>query len=527
MAVDTLTFAVCAVIYVAIVLFLGYLGWKRTKEAEDYMLAGRKVHPVLIALSYGATFISTSAIVGFGGVAAAMGMGIIWLVGLNIFLGILIAFVIYGKKTREIGQRLKAVTFPDLMGKIYNSAFLQYACGLIIVVGMPLYTSAVMIGAGRFIETTFAMDYNLALLIFAAITATFVIFGGMLGVIYNDSFQAIIMLVGMTILLVFAYVSLGGITHAHEMLTNMASLVPAASSAAGMTGWTTMPSIGSAQWLTLVTTIILGVGIGVLAQPQLIVRFMTAKDNKSLNRAVPIGGFFILMLPGVAYTVGALTNVYFYEKMGKLAVAAAGGNTDSVIPLFINMAMPDWFVLIFMFTLLAAAMSTLSSLFHAMGTAAVNDIWGRMRNKKPTLFEIKVFVLAMILVSCALAYIMPGSIIARATAMFMGLCAAAFLPAFTHAIFSKKPSTIAAVASLIVGAVVWFGWTAFVHIKESQPLGISMLLFGKDAVLSMPWQVVDPLVIALPLSIAALALFWGIERFVLAGHGEEAAKKAV
>jgi solute:Na+ symporter, SSS family len=526
MAVDTWIFAICTLVYLAIVLFLGYLGWKQTKGTEDYMLAGRKVHPALIALSYGATFISTSAIVGFGGVAANLGMGIIWLVGLNIFFGILIAFVVYGKKTREIGQRLKAVTFPDLMGKIFNSAFMQYACGLVIVLGMPLYTSAVMIGGARFIETTFAMDYNLALLLFAAITAIYVIVGGLLAVIYTDSFQAVIMIVGMTILLVFTYVSLGGITHANEALTNLASMIPAAAAGQGMTGWTSMPALGSSIWLTMVTTIILGVGIGVLAQPQLIVRFMTAKDDKSLNRAVPIGGFFILMLPGVAYTVGALTNVYFYEKLGKLAVAAAGGNTDSVMPLFINMAMPDWFVVIFLLTLLAAAMSTLSALFHAMGTAAVNDIWGRMRNKKPTLTETKVFVFIMILVSVALAFIMPGSIIARATAMFMGLCAAAFLPAFTHALFSKKPSARAANTSLVVGAVSWFLWTAFVHIKESEPLGLSMLIFGQKAILPMPWQVVDPLVIALPLSIIALVAVLAVERMTTS-KGDDVTKKAV
>jgi SSS family solute:Na+ symporter len=506
-------------------MFLGYLGWKQTKGTDDYMLAGRKVHPALIALSYAATFISTSAIVGFGGVAANMGMGIIWLVGFNIFFGILIAFVVYGKKTREIGQRLKAVTFPDLMGKIFNSAFMQYACGLVIVLGMPLYTSAVMIGGARFVETTFAMDYNLALVLFAAITAIYVIVGGLLAVIYTDSFQAIIMLVGMTFLLVFTYVSMGGITNAHETLTNMASLVSDAARSQGMTGWTSMPAFGSPMWLTLVTTIIMGVGIGVLAQPQLIVRFMTAKDNKSLNRAVAIGGLAILMLPGVAYTVGALTNVYFYQEMGKLSVAAAGGNTDSVFPLYINMALPDWFVVIFLLTLLAAAMSTLSALFHAMGTAAVNDIWGRWRNKKPSLIETKVFVCIMILVSVALAFIMPGSIIARATAMFMGLCAAAFLPAFTHAIFSKKPSANAAKVSLVVGAVSWFLWTAFVHIKESEPLGLSMLIFGQKAILPMPWQVVDPIIIALPLSIIALVVVWGIEH--MTESKEEATKKAV
>jgi SSS family solute:Na+ symporter len=211
--------------------------------------------------------------------------------------------------------------------------------------------------------------------------------------------------------------------------------------------------------------------------------------------------------------------------MGKLAVAAAGGNTDSVMPLFINMALPDWFVVVFMLTLLAAAMSTLSALFHAMGTAAVNDIWGRWRNKKPTLTETKIFVSIMIVVSVALAYIMPGSIIARATAMFMGLCAAAFLPAFTHALFSKKPSARAANTSLVVGALAWFLWTAFVHIKESEPLGLSMLIFGQKAILPMPWQVVDPLVIALPLSIVTLAAVWAVER--MSSAKDDVTKKAV
>src|SRR5512136_1492459 len=50
------------VVYLLAVVFLGYLGWRRTRSASDYMLAGRKAHPVIMAVSYGATFISTSAI---------------------------------------------------------------------------------------------------------------------------------------------------------------------------------------------------------------------------------------------------------------------------------------------------------------------------------------------------------------------------------------------------------------------------------------------------------------------------------
>ena len=57
--------------------YLGYLGYKQTKTAADYLVAGRSAHPVVMALSYGATFISTSAIVGFGGAAANLGMGVL------------------------------------------------------------------------------------------------------------------------------------------------------------------------------------------------------------------------------------------------------------------------------------------------------------------------------------------------------------------------------------------------------------------------------------------------------------------
>ena len=504
MAVDAFTMAVLVVIYLAATLVIGYIGYKKTKNADDYLVAGRSSHPAIIALSYGATFISTSAIIGFGGQAANLGMGLIWLTVLNIGVGILIAFVVFGKKTREIGQRLSAVTFPDLMCKLYRSPLLQYISGIIIVISMPLYTAAILIGGARFIEPTLGISYTSSLLIFAVITAVYVIFGGLIAVMYTDAFQGTIMFIGMTVLLVLTYIVVGGVTAGNTALTNMAGLVPKALADQGMTGWTSMPSLGSPIWFTLVTTIVLGVGIGVLAQPQLVVRFMTAKDNRSLNRAVLIGGIFILMMTGVAFTVGALTNVYFYQHTGQIAIDAAGGNVDSIMPVFINDAMPDVFIAIFMLTLLAAAMSTLSSLYHAMGTALACDLWGRGRECALSLKNNQYGILLMMVVSTLLAFALPISIIARATAMFMGLCAAAFLPAFAIGVYVKQPSTKAAIASMISGAVVWFLWTAFVHTAEAKPLGLCQEIFGTPSLLTLPWSVIDPLVISLPVSLVVM-----------------------
>lgn len=53
---------------------MGYIAWKRTKSSEDYLVAGRKTHSYIMALSYGATFISTTAIVGFSGVGSEFGL---------------------------------------------------------------------------------------------------------------------------------------------------------------------------------------------------------------------------------------------------------------------------------------------------------------------------------------------------------------------------------------------------------------------------------------------------------------------
>ncbi|MEI6795466.1 MAG: sodium:solute symporter family protein [Methanomassiliicoccales archaeon] len=511
--VDTAIFWVATIAYMAATFLLAWYGYRRTKTKEDYLLGGRAVKPWIIGLSYGATFISTSAIVGFGGTAAKLGMGLIWLTVLTIGVGVLIAFIVFGHPTRRLGQKLGALTFPDLMGKRFNSRFIRYAMGVLILIMMPLYASAVIIGGAQFINVTLNVNYQLALLGFAILTAAYVLRGGLLAVMYTDAFQGAVMVVGMSAVLIITYVSLGGIDTANLSLTNMSNLVPAGLAGKGMTGWTSMPTFGSEIWLTLITTIVMGVGVGVLAQPQLVVRFMTAKDSNVLDRAVPTGGLFIALMTGVAFTVGALTNVYFYKNYGMISTAYVP-NVDQIIPKYINMAMPDVVIVIFMLTLLAAAMSTLSSIFHTMGSAAGHDLWYEWRKNKAKVAPTATSsmrasqwgMVIMIVASVSLAFLMPGDIIARTTAMFMGICASAFLPMFAYGLFSKKPYALAAQLSLVVGAATWFIWTVFFHAAESAVLGICKFFFGVTALLPAPWTVVDPLILAMPAAVIALGV---------------------
>lgn len=502
-------FTVIVVVYLLVIGFLGYLGYRGTRTSGDFMVAGRKVNPYVMAISYGATFISTSAIVGFGGAAGVFGMGLLWLTFLNIAVGIAIAFIFFGKKTREMGQKLEAHTFPEFLGRRYNSRAIQVIGGVVIFIFMPLYTGVVLIGAARFMESTLNINFVLSLAIFSVIIAAYVIIGGLKGVMYTDAFQGTIMFIGMIALVAITYKILGGIAPAHQALTDLASKLPESLIAGGHQGWTTMPAFGSPLWWTLVSTIILGVGIGVLAQPQLVVRFMTVKSNKDLNRAILIGGVFILFMTGVAFIVGSLSNVFFFNTTGNIAIAEAGGNTDLIIPTFINMAVPQWFVYIFMLTLLAAAMSTISSQFHALGTAFSRDILGvgtkesekdEEGNSRKTLLITKLGVVIGIIVSVILGYYLPASIIARGTALFFGVCAAVFLPMYILGLYWKRTSRVAALSGMIVGLVSSVFWMFFIHKSNAVMLKLVVVLTGKESLLPYPWNAVDPILIAFPLS---------------------------
>lgn len=117
-----------------------------------------------------------------------------------------------------------------------------------------------------------------------------------------------------------------------------------------------------------------------------------------------------------------------------LAVVYAQGNSDNIIPKFITSAMPHWFSIVFLLTLLAAAMSTLSSQCHTMGTGIGRDVFEQVTGgpdpARParSVLVVRLGIVVGIIVATSLAYWFRSSeiIIARATAIFFGLCARRF-----------------------------------------------------------------------------------------------------
>ncbi|HBP38115.1 MAG TPA: sodium:solute symporter [Clostridiales bacterium] len=512
---------VATVIFISIMVFFGYAGYKRTKNASDFNIAGRQIHPFIMALSYGATFISTSAIVGFGGNAGLFGLSLLWLTFLNIFVGVFIAFVCFGKRTRQMGHNLDSHTFPELLGLRYQSKFIQGFSALIIFLFMPVYAAAVLKGGVGFLATQFGIDFNVALFFFVIIIALYVSMGGLKGVMYSGAFQGVVMFVGMLALIIFVYAKVGGVTAGHKALTDLMDNTSVQEQVKklvgnGFQGWTKMPVFNSPYWWSVVTSIVMGVGIGVLAQPQLVVRFMTVKSNRELNRAVVSGGVFILFMTGVAFVIGALSNVLLFRDTGKIALVAANGVIDDIIPLFIKTYLPEWFGTLFLLTLLSAAMSTLSSQYHVVGTSIGRDIFEKsLKIKGDPVIITRVGIVISILFSAFLAWLgnqlkTDIGLIAQATTVFFGLCATAFLPSYIGALYFRNVSRKAAIWSIVSGFTTSFIWIFFIHGKNASTIGLCQALFGKAHLLAgtglASLAQVDSVMITFPLSMLVFAI---------------------
>jgi SSS family solute:Na+ symporter len=500
------------ILYLIIVCFLAYKGWRRARTTADYMIAGKGVHPGVVVLSYGASFIGTTIVIGFGGAAALFGFSLLWLSFFNIMVGIFIAFVFFGTRTRRMGLALHAQTFPEVLGERYQSRFIQGCAGLVIFVFIPLYAAAVLIGIARFIEVSLQVPYAVGLLGFCLFLAFYVIMGGLRAVMYTDAFQGVMLFFVMAILCLWTYRLLGGIIPAHQALTDIAPLVPETWVREGHQGWTAGLRVGSPLWWIVSSSIMYGVGIGVLAQPQLVVRLLTVSSDRVLHRWVVVGGVVILVVTGVPLIVGPLTNVIFMQRFGEISIAVAGGNVDKIIPLYIDTVMPSWFGALFLVGMLAASMAALSSQFHVGGTSLGRDFYGKGMGlgRAGEAFFTRLGIILVIAAAILWGLVLPSGIIVFAVAFFFGLCAAAFLPLYCLGLYWRGVTRAGGIVSMLGGLCISLVWTIFFHYQGSAALGICQALVGRENLVadcspsSWIWQLqyVDPLVIALPLSFA-------------------------
>ena len=184
-------------IFFSVMVGVGVYARKHATNVNDFVLGGRGVGPWLTAFAFGTSYFSSVVFVGYAGQFGwKYGLASTWIGLGNAFIGSLLAWLVLGRRTRVMTQRLDAKTMPEFFGTRFQSKSLRIAGSVIAFIFLVPYTASIYNGLSRLFGMAFNIDYKVCIIVMALLTGVYVIVGGYMATAWNDFIQGIIMLIG-------------------------------------------------------------------------------------------------------------------------------------------------------------------------------------------------------------------------------------------------------------------------------------------------------------------------------------------
>ena len=440
-------------ILAVIILFVLFLAVSRGRN-HNYFIPENNSN-MSVGFSYGATLVSTSAIVGFGGLAGWLGYSVFTLL-FALSLSTFFAIRYIGPRIWKLNQKHNAKTYIQLLSKHYQSEWLGRILASATVILVPFYCAAVLIGISKFIVAMTGLPYFISLFGFSLVIGFSVMIGGMKGVLQNNLWMSKFMIIG-SILIFFhtLYHHVGP-----DYLLNLRLAWEAGSGALpGFTGYLNYPDFWSKGWIYLVTLLVFTIPLGSIALPQLQTRFMLAKDEESFKEISWYGLVVPFLIIASFFFAGITANSHAWIAGTTNAVGWAGG-IGKIIPTWIATGYAPWLSSMLFITVTAAAISTINSLMHLLVSTVEVDL-------KSPLRWTSVWMLCLFTLAIASIYKEEPAFISRSTALYFSILGGSILPSL-YGLLRGHSDKLVAVWSVSSGMVASLVWILFFHFKESK-----------------------------------------------------------
>ncbi|KAM5192975.1 sodium/glucose cotransporter 1 [Mantella aurantiaca] len=404
------------VIYFVVVLAVGIWAMVRTSRGTvgGFFLAGRSMVWWPIGASLFASNIGSGHFVGLAGTAAAGGIvigGFEW--------NALVIVVFLGWIFVPIYVKAGVVTMPEYLRKRFGGNRIRiYLSILSLLLYVFTKISADMYSGGIFIREAMKINIYIAVVMLLLITALYTVTGGLAAVIYTDTLQTIIMLVGSFILMGFAFNEVGG--YDEFVKKYMAAIPTEIDNITDPKCYTPRedsfhifrdPLKGDMPWPGLIF------GLTILAlwywcTDQVIVqRCLSAKNMSHVKAGCVLCGYlkllpmFLMVFPGMISRILYTNEVacVIPEKCEKYCDAKVGC-TNIAYPKLVIDLMPDGLRGLMLSVMLASLMSSLTSIFNSASTLFTMDIYTRIRknaSEKELMIAGRIFIVVLIGVSIA------------------------------------------------------------------------------------------------------------------------------
>jgi sodium/proline symporter len=437
-------------LYFALMLFIGYMAFRKTSDHEGYMLAGRGLPPWVAALSAGASDMSGWLIMGLPGAIYATGLIEGW-IAVGLLIGAYLNWRLVAPRLRAYTEVSRnSITIPSFFENRLRdrSRMLRTISSIIILVFFTLYASSGMVAGGIFYESAFGGEYLLGMLIVTGVTLTYTLFGGFLGASLTDVVQGLMMVTALIVVPIVAIINIGGFGETASIVETVGagnlSLFGGSELGAGAAA---LIIISGLAW-----------GLGYFGQPHIIVRFMALRSTRDAASARRIGTSwqFLSLLGAVS---AGLIGIAYFDKFG-----GAPSNTETVVLLMSQTLLHPLVAGFVLASVLAAIMSTLSSQLIVCSSALVEDIYRAVKKPAPsekTLVILgRVGVLIITIIAALLAISPNDSILGLVSFAWAGF-GAAFGPIVLLSLYWRKLTNWGALAGMVAGAAAVFVWKAF------------------------------------------------------------------
>ena len=411
-------------------------------DVSGFVLGGRAVGPWMTAFAYGTSYFSAVIFVGYAGQFGwKFGIASTWIGLANCFLGSLLAWIVLGRRTRLMTQKMKCATMPQFFGERFGSPALKIAAAAIVFVFLIPYTASLYNGLSRLFRMAFGIDYTVCIIVMSVLTCAYVVLGGYMATAINDFVQGIIMLIGIIAVIAAVLHGQGGFTAALEKLAAVPAETPGV-----------FNSFFGPDPFSLFAVIIL-TSLGTWGLPQMVGKFYAIRDSRSIRTGTVVSTVFALIVAGGCYFLGG------FGRLFDVDVAKEG--FDAVIPQMISTLSP-FLIGVVVILVFSASMSTLSSLvLTSSSTLTLDLIKGsfvkNMREKKQ-LLTMRILVAVFVAISAAIAifqYKSGGAVkfIAQMMGLSWGALAGSFLAPFLYGLWWKRTSKASVWVSFAFGCV--------------------------------------------------------------------------
>ena len=451
-------------VYLLMMVYIGYINAKKTNSVGDFYLGGRKLGPLVTAMSAEASDMSGWLLMGLPGVAYLTGVADAAWTAIGLALGTYVNWLIVARRIRCYSDRVNAITIPDFFSKRFHDRKNVLTCiaAVIIMVFFVPYTASGFAACGKLFSSLFGVDYLTAMIVSAVVIVLYTSLGGFTAASTTDLIQSVIMTIALVAILVYGTACAGGVSQVAEnakALPGYLSLTATYNTSSS----TTSPY----GFITIVST--MAWGLGYFGMPHVLLRFMAIKDSRKLALSRRIASVWVVISMGVAIAIGVI-------GYGMVVSGAMGALSDpeTVIIQISNLLSTHGFLAavlagVVLAGILASTMSTADSqLLAASSSVSQNflcDFLGMKMDEKKKMIVARVTVIVIAIIGMVIASDPNSSVFQIVSFAWAGF-GAAFGPVVLLALFWKRANKAGALAAMIAGGGMVFVWKYLVR-----PLG--------------------------------------------------------